>query len=62
MYKDFLNYAPRTAKRTYTITCLDQLNEDGLEAVEDFTMKRIHFQYQSYGPTRNDVSITNKGL
>ena len=60
--KDFLNYAPRNAKRTYTITCLDQLNEDGLEAVEDFTMKRIHFQYQSYGPTRNDVSITNKGL
>jgi len=53
--KDFLNYAPRGAKRAYTITCLDQLNEDGMEAIEDFTMKRIRFQYKSYGPTRKDI-------
>jgi adenylosuccinate synthase len=53
--KDFLNYAPRSAKRTYTMTCIDQLNPDGLEAIEDFAMKHIHFNYKSYGPTRKDV-------
>ena len=53
--KDFLNYAPRNAKRTYTMTCIDQLNPDGLEAIEDFAMKHIHFNYKSYGPTRKDV-------
>jgi hypothetical protein len=37
------------------MTCIDQLNPDGLEAIEDFAMKHIHFNYKSYGPTRKDV-------
>jgi len=53
--KDFLNYASRGAFRTYTVTCLDQLNSEGLECFKDFAMKHIYFNYQSYGPTRKDV-------
>lgn len=52
--KDFLNYAPRNATRNYVVTCMDQLNEDGLEAFKDNSGPEF-FKYKSYGPTRKDV-------
>ena len=63
--KDFLNYAPRTAKKVTTVTCLDQL--DGEVTWKDRGITRYLsantvrgsasriFDFGSYGPTRDDV-------
>jgi adenylosuccinate synthase len=68
--KDFALYAPVGAKRVSTITCLDQLDcmvkvqTNG--SIESFDPKIFCeqivpqlFEYQSYGPTRDNVVSTN---
>jgi len=66
--KDFLNYAPRGAKKIHTVTCMDQLN-DHIDVVSNNNItKHISieewmnivndtFDYASYGQTRNDVKL-----
>jgi len=64
--KDFLNYAPRDAKTSTVITCLDQLGSSVKliqnNSVEEFhtvnfidSVKKTKNGYLSYGPTRDDV-------
>jgi adenylosuccinate synthase len=68
--KDFALYAPVGAKRVSTITCLDQL-EGSVHVYTNSQAQNIDpnvfreqivpqlFEYQSYGPTRNDVVPTD---
>ncbi len=63
--KDFMNYAPRYATKTTTVTCLDQLNgditviKDGNELELDSTsyvdLLDRKFDYITDGPTRSTV-------
>ena len=65
--KDFLNYAPRDAKTSTVITCLDQLGSS-IELIQNRRVETFHTinfidsvkktknGYLSYGPTRDDVT------
>jgi len=63
--KDFLNYAPRTAKKMTTVTCLDQLKDEVVWVDREMTRfmsgDRVRdsagriFNFGSYGPTRETV-------
>jgi adenylosuccinate synthase len=63
--KDFLNYAPRSAKKVTTVTCMDQLGENynylqnGEElslTTDAFTyLARQYFDFSSWGPTRDTI-------
>jgi len=64
--KDFLNYAPRDAKTSTVITCLDQLGSS-VTLMQDNRSEKFHTVnfidsvkktkngFLSYGPTRDDV-------
>ncbi len=68
--KDFMNYAPRSAKKTTTITCLDQLHGETTwyaKGVKRFMTADIvrrrwgeKFDFGSFGPTRNDIKALDK--
>lgn len=72
--KDFLNYAPRGAKKVTTITCMDQLGDTAHTKpydknrpfhnaywTEDFiSIAERASDYLSYGPTRADVKELDK--
>jgi len=63
--KDFMNYAPRTARKTTTVTCLDQLNgeitvirngnELEMGSTQYCDLLDRKFDYISDGPTRHTV-------
>ena len=68
--KDFLNYAPRSARKNMTITCMDQLSDDVAisqgtaiamyhkSVFEDVAEEKADFL--SYGPTRNTTWRSSK--
>ena len=67
--KDFALYAPFGAHKVCTVTCVDQLGDDGVMVLGNGALARLTtenfkqtmvprlFEYHSTGPTRDDVNL-----